>query len=184
MSNSPDQNISTMPRGRRTQKSATAGAASTGKQQELLQRLSQTLDTEKANAAFTCGGKLVSKFPIDDGKYSKATPPDDPILFHEDKNGQAHKIVFPASEEEMLKLVSDCDQASFGVGTEERMDTEYRSAWKLDKTKFASSFHPFDYDIMEVIKQLLFSTAINPGAKQPLIVAELYKLNVRDQNDI
>ena len=81
----------------------------------------------------------------------------------------------------MDKLSSDCDPASFGVGNEERLDTEYRSAWKLDNTKFATSFNPFDYDLMDVVKQLLFSGAINLGALEPIVVAELYKLNVRER---
>lgn len=78
----------------------------------------------------------------------------------------------------MEKLVSDCDPATFGVGNEDRLDVEYRSAWKLDNSKFASSFHPFDSDMMEVVKQLLFSGAVHLGVNEPVIVAELYKLNV------
>ena len=78
----------------------------------------------------------------------------------------------------MEELAKNCDQATFGVGGENRFDMEYRSAWKLDNTKFATSFHPFDSDIMEIIKQLLFAGAIHLEPFHPVIVAELYKLNV------
>ena len=81
----------------------------------------------------------------------------------------------------MDKLSSNCDPATFGVGGEDRFDTEYRSAWKLDTTKFATSFHPFDSDIMEIAKQLLFFGAINLGIFEPILVAELYKLNVHQR---
>jgi hypothetical protein len=148
-------------------------------QAALIKRLAETLDGEKATATFACGGAIVSKF-VPDGQQTVVAP-SHPILFYEDKNGQAHKITFPASVEEMEKLSTDCDPATFGVGGEDRLDTEYRSAWKLDNTKFATSFHPFDSEIMEVVKQLLFPGAIHLGVIQPLIVAELYKLNVNFQ---
>jgi hypothetical protein len=154
-------------------------AESTETQAALIKRLAKTLDGEKATATFACGGAIVSKF-LPDGQDTVVAP-SHPILFYEDKEGQAHKITFPASAEEMEKLSTDCDPATFGVGDEERLDTEYRSAWKLDNTKFATSFHPFDSEVMEVIKQLLFPGAIHLGVIQPLIVAELYKLNVNFQ---
>jgi hypothetical protein len=141
----------------------------------LLTRLAKSLAGEKASATFACGGTMLSKLTESE---KETIAPENPILFYEDKTGQCHKITFPGTPEEMEKLSSDCDPASFGVGTEERHDTEYRSAWKLDNTKFATSFHPFDSDIMDVVKQLLFSGAINLGVFEPIIVAELYKLNV------
>jgi hypothetical protein len=142
---------------------------------DLLGRLAKTLKGEKATATFACGGELVSKL-VESGQNVEPVEPSNPILFYEDKDGQSHKIVFPASNDELEHLVSGCEQATFGVGNEEKLDTKYRSAWKLDTTRFATSFHPFDSDIMEVVKHLLFS--VNVGAFQPLIVAELYKLNV------
>jgi hypothetical protein len=146
-------------------------------QDVLLNRLAKSLAGEKASATFACGGTILSKLNTTKEKIA----PENPILFYEDKSGQSHKITFPPTAQEMDKLSSDCDPASFGVGNEERHDTEYRSAWKLDNTKFATSFNPFDYDIMDVVKRLLFSGAINLGAFEPIIVAELYKLNVRRQ---
>lgn len=148
----------------------------TSTQTILLSRLAESLAGEKASATFACGGEIVES--ILKTSEGDTIAPANPILFYEDKNGQSHKIMFPASPQEMETLSAHCDPASFGVGSEERLDTKYRSAWKLDNTKFATSFHPFDSDVMEVVKRLLFSGAINLGVLEPLVVAELYKLNV------
>lgn len=144
-------------------------------QKSLFDRLESILDGQNATATFACGGNLASKLAESN---DQAIPPPNPILFYEDHTGQSHKVVFPASAEDMEKLASNCDPATFGVGGESRLDVRYRSAWKLDNTKFATSFHPFDSDVMEIIKQLLFSGAIHLEPFQPIIVAELYKLNV------
>jgi hypothetical protein len=146
-------------------------------QDSLFSRLESTLEGQNATATFACGGNLTSKIHVEPNNQAPIPPPD-PILYYDDHTGQPHKVVFPASADEMEKLASNCDPATFGVGGENRMDVEYRSAWKLDNTKFATSFHPFNSDIMEIIKQLLFSGAIHMGPFQPIIVAELYKLNV------
>jgi hypothetical protein len=144
-------------------------------QKLLFSRLESTLDGENATATFACGGKFTSKFI--EGQDGSTAPPN-PILYYDDHNGQPHKVLFPASAEEMEQLAKNCDPATFGVGGENRLDVEYRSAWKLDNTKFATSFHPFDSDIMEIIKQLLFAGAIHLEPFHPIIVAEVYKLNV------
>ena len=148
----------------------------------LLNRLAKTLDGEKASATFACGG--TSSHRLLDNKNKDIIAPSSPILFYEDKNGDCHKVIFPASADEMSTLASHCDLASFGMGAEERLDIEYRSAWKLDNAQFATSFHPFDSDIMEVVKQLLFPGAVRLDPAQPIVVAELYKLNVNILNFI
>lgn len=148
-------------------------------QTNLLNRLAKSLDGEKATATFACGGTRSEGFL--DAKKQEIVPLANPILFYEDKRGECHKVTFPATAEEMEKLASHCDPASFGVGEVETMDTEYRSAWKLDNTKFVTSIHPFDCDIMEVVKQLLFPGAIKLDPLRPIVIAELYKLNVCPQ---
>jgi len=94
--------------------------ASQPSQNDLMQRLANSLAGEKASATFACGGKILTT--VERGSVA----PDSPIVFYEDKNGQSHKITFPASPEEMEKLASDCDPASFGVGGEDVMDLDYR----------------------------------------------------------
>jgi hypothetical protein len=103
--------------------------------------------------------------------------PSNVFLFYEDKNSQTHRVNFPGSQG-LEKLASDCNPATFGVANEDRLDLDYRSAWMLGNTKFLTSFQPADSDIMEVVRQLLFPGAINISICEPVIVAELYKLNV------
>jgi hypothetical protein len=131
--------------------------------EKMLQELANALRGQKATATFACGGTIRST-------------PEAPstFMFYEDKAGQTHRINFPASEEAMEKLSKDCDQATFGVGTVETLDTEYRSAWKLDSSKFLTSFTPLHGKVLEVVRQLLFPGNISESS----ISAELYKLNV------
>lgn len=129
----------------------------------LLQELANALDGQKAIATFACGGVIKHK-----------TETTSTFMFYEDKVGQTHRIDFPAAKEAMEKLSKTCDQATFGVGTVETLDTEYRSAWKLDNSKFLTSFSPLQENILEVVKQLLFPGNITESS----ISAELYKLNV------
>ena len=145
-------------------------------QSVLLQRLAESLAGETASATFACGGRIVES--ICKTSEGVTIAPANTILFYEAKDGQSHKITFPAVAQEIETLSAQCGLASFGVGSEECLDLEYRSAWKLDNTKFATSFHPFDSDIMEVVKHLLFSGAIDLGALEPVVVAQLYKLIV------
>lgn len=143
----------------------------------IIHNLRLSLHGKKLAATFACGGSLNSKISLENIKSG------DPFLFYEDQVGQAHRLNFPASIEDLEKLANVCDQATFGRNKEDVLDTEYRSAWKLDNTKFLSSFQPSDYDIIEVIRQLLFPGAVNNNGNRAgdfdvAIVSELYKLNV------
>ena len=140
-----------------------------------LQNLSLSLRGKTAAATFACGGTLATKIsPV--AQTPNSLPPS-PFLFYEDKRGQAHRLNFPASTQDMEHLSSVCEPATFGRNMEDVLDTEYRSAWKLDNTKFSCSLHPADYDVVEVIRQLLFPEAV-PWDIDTAIGAELYKLNV------
>ena len=138
---------------------------------EFFEKLEKSLNC--TTPTFACGGTVVSR-PIAD--YDNRGLPLDPVIYYDNTKGQPQKICFPTTVEEVEKLASNCDLASFGVGTEERIDLDYRSAQKLDPSKFATSFHPNNTDIMETIKQLLFPGTI-------YISAELYKLNVWPLSD-
>lgn len=138
--------------------------AETGKH---ITKLRKTLNGHRAAATFACGGQVASKL----------NGPQDMFMLYEDTNGEAYRINFPASQEELKALTMNCDPATFGVLKEEKLDLDYRSAWKLDNTKFLTSFHPADTDVMEMMTNLLFPPTLI--GVQPFIVAELYKLNVR-----
>jgi len=141
----------------------------------ILHDLSLSLYGRTAAATFACGGTLTTKIsPV--AETSSSHPPS-LFLFYEDKAGEAHRLDFPASAQDMEHLSSVCEPATFGRNTEDVLDTEYRSAWKLDNTKFSCSFHPADYDVVEVIRQLLFPGAVHWDIETAVGV-ELYKLNV------
>lgn len=85
------------------------------------------------------------------------------------------------SVDRLQELVEDCVPASFGRGQEDVMDPEYRKAGKLDPHRFASSFHPADFGIIENVEQILLPR-LNTSTENSLpfrkLRAELYKLNV------
>jgi len=134
--------------------------------------LSASLEGKTATATFTCGGTLKTKIcPVAETSTSSL------FLFYEDKEGNSHRINFPASAQDMEHLSSVCEPATFGRKMEDVLDTEYRSAWKLDNTKFSCSLHPADYDAMEVLRRVLFPGVVH-AAPDIAIAAELYNLNV------
>jgi len=141
----------------------------------ILRNLSLSLYGKTAAATFACGGTLTTK--ISPVAETSSSQPASLFLFYEDKGGEAHRLDFPASAQGMEHLASVCEQATFGRNTEDVLDTEYRSAWKLDNTKFSCSLHPADYDVVEVIRQLLFPGAVHSDIETAIGV-ELYKLNV------
>ena len=141
---------------------------------DLIHQLSTTLYSQKNASAFCVSGKLAS----DDRKIGVGTTLSECSVIYEDKHGKYNKINFPAHEEAVASLVSSCDPATFGVLDVEKLDVSYRSAWKLDTTKFLSSFHPAETHIMEDIRSALFLVVRNFGDSPPQILAEPYKLNV------
>lgn len=141
--------------------------------EDVISELRSVLDGQRMAATFACGGKITTS-PAQKDKYVSHT---DVFMFYEDREGHAHRLNFPASDNDLETLASNCDPATFGVLNEERLDLEYRSAWKLDETKFLTSFHPGECDIMEIVGQILAPIPSNLG-NHSAIVAELYKLNV------
>jgi hypothetical protein len=124
---------------------------------QMLTDLSNALSGQKATATFACGSK---------------SEIDNIFIYYEDKDSKVHKLSFPASHEDVAKLAEACDQATFGLGQVETLDTEYRSAWKLDNSKFLTSFNP--QEILDIVKNLLFP----PGVGDNPVFVELYKLNI------
>ena len=135
-----------------------------------IETLCDTLTQRSRETTFGCGGTVTAKDigPVPNPLY----------ILYEDQTGRFHQINFPASGNEVEALAANCQPATFGVLREEKLDIDYRSAWKLDKSHFLTSFHPAESDIMETIKQILFPGAVNNEPLQSFIVTELYKLNV------
>jgi hypothetical protein len=122
-----------------------------------FKEIQNALNNHKKQSLFSCGGKV--QVP-------------DAFVLYSDKEGKHHRISFPASEEDLKALADTCEPATFGLLSEDKLDLDYRSAWKMDNTKFACSFHPSDAsDILNTVQDILLP--------QGSMYAELYKLNVR-----
>ena len=90
------------------------------------------------------------------------------------------KLNFPlddATGQNLLNLLSATAPASFGRGGENVLDETYRKAFKLDTSKFSSTFNPYELGIVDTIAQLLLPSTIDSRAYRS-VRAELYKLNV------
>jgi len=101
-------------------------------QEDFMKSLATFLAGEKASATFACGGKILTKVGAENKSAvdDVSLLPDSPVVFYETKTGESHKITFPPTREEMEKLFLECDPASFGVGTKEHLDIDYRYHWQ------------------------------------------------------
>ena len=136
-----------------------------------IETLCNTLTQRSKDATFTCGGTLTPEHFM---------PAPRPLFIqYEGKSGGICQVNFPMSQNEIETLAANCDPTTFGGLKEEKLDIDYRSAWKLDESRFLTSFHPAETDIIEVIKKILLPGAINNESLQSFIIAERYKLNVR-----
>jgi hypothetical protein len=134
---------------------------------KLLESVRATVRGHKADATFACGGSIPDK---------RVT-----VAFQAaGEDGPVQKIAFPSKDAmaEIAPLVQASEAASFGLGGEAVLDPSYRSALKLDNENFTTSFHPYDFGIVNAIQQLLLPSVYPGGNHQPYIVTELYKLNV------
>ncbi|OAL43424.1 hypothetical protein IQ07DRAFT_579984 [Pyrenochaeta sp. DS3sAY3a] len=157
---------------------------------KLLEDLSSCITAESVRATFACGdtldcsGELESRATVDSGtlpathtKSRQALPPVD-IRFG--ASGEGVTLSFPhhaADSAEFQRLLTACQPASFGRGTQEVLDEKYRKAGKLDRTSFATTFCPYEAGIVDVVGQLLLPQATQDENSRS-IRAELYKLNV------
>lgn len=94
--------------------------------------------------------------------------------------GHQTKVSFPITpetEDNLLRLVADCDPATFGLGNKNVLDVSYRRASKMDPSQFSSTFNPYEVGIVDTVAQALLPTLI-PRRQTRSLKAELYKLNV------
>jgi hypothetical protein len=151
---------------------------------ETCRQLQTLIEKECSKISFTCGGSITIKEDSDPARKAHAQFSDAVNLFWiSSKDAAVHSMTLPKpdSNSSIEQLASDCTVASFGKGDEDVVDPEYRRAGKLDKTQFASSFHPADLGIVENIEQILLPNIIKRAgdpAYSKKLVADLYKLNV------
>lgn len=113
-----------------------------------------------------------------------ASPPF--IIRWDNADGPGTPVQFPIKEHEgthFEKLVQACTPAGFGREGENVMDPEYRTAVKMDSSKFSTSLCPYSLGIMDKITNMLLPSVtdfrLEGITPRSIVVAELYKLNVR-----
>lgn len=142
--------------------------------QNLLDAVWTTLN-HPGLGVFAIGGDVQKP----DASSETAAPPL-AIRWDSGDQGQCRKLLLPvggdaASKESFDMILKDCEPATFGVGSKEVLDEEYRKAGKLDETAFSTSFNPYEHGIMDTINQVLAQGAHRAGLG---VKAEMYKLNV------
>lgn len=131
-----------------------------------FRNLKQALDDATTASMFTCGGSL--------NAYNLA---DSLILRFDHGDGQIARIGFPLLEADSPgfgRLLTACQQATFGFQAEDVLDSDYRRALKLDPAKFSINFHPSDHGIIETIANTMLPW--RPAGH--ILGADLYKLNI------
>ena len=151
----------------------------------LLQELSAAVDGYAAIATFACGGSV----PISEcfaGAYDAAEEPMYPeitIRWDSSNGSEISKLAFPLQDQDaLMRLLKQCQPATFGLGRKDVLDESYRKASKLDRSEFSTDFHPHDCGIVDSIQQILLPSVVKGGQGIGIgpqgVRAELYKLNV------
>ncbi|KAG7098072.1 hypothetical protein E1B28_000046 [Marasmius oreades] len=105
-------------------------------------------------------------------------PPDSLDLYYLDKSGvpQILKLTPGAAVDDLNKLSTYCDRATFGRAKEELLDESYRKAGKMDVERFASKL---DSNVIRLLPGILPQLLRGEDVDRK-VDAELYKLNVYD----
>ncbi|KAJ5717430.1 hypothetical protein N7488_003076 [Penicillium malachiteum] len=150
---------------------------------KVCSQLEKSIQSERASASFVCGGTIPIKLEASSSSAEKAKNPtvksSDLVTIYwdakPDSPEEAHKLVLPgngsddiaSSASKLQQLVSACEPA--GVG-------------KLEPRRFATTFHPADFGIIDSIEQILVPQ-LNLMNEELLAVRrvelELHKLDQR-----
>lgn len=161
---------------------------------KLLGELTSSLETHARAATFACGGSVsfrdLAAQSVDQEHGQEPTdlntPPtasdthpttiaDIQIRFGE--SGEGITVIFNhegASPKALQQLIQACLPASLGRGGEAILDEAYRKAGKLDRSKFATSFCPYEAGIVDVVSQLLVPQYKHDKHTHSLKVATLH----------
>ncbi|RAK82179.1 2OG-Fe(II) oxygenase [Aspergillus fijiensis CBS 313.89] len=173
---------------------------------EACKRLRTAIEDENSSALFACGGSIpvVDRGQAAAGDKTATTTTTSPVQLYWStvrSDSTARKLVLPldglapqSSAAALDDLVAACQPASFGRNGEEILDPSYRLAGKIDPANFASSFHPADFGILQMVENVLLPGISekdlgyeDDGSKKVMsksarhyrkLRAELYKLNV------
>ena len=128
--------------------------------------LQQCAETTALKSLGEVAGELCNPF------CCKGRLEDQDIILHykSKEEGELREIVLPGAEKEGLtQLLSAGSMDSFGKGSEQVTDLDYRNAFKLDPDEMTTSFHPGSTSILSDIETIMV-----PNRS---IRAELHKLN-------
>ena len=138
----------------------------------LLYDVHQALQRHASNDVFAVGGAIKLKEAItirwDSGEEHKgcvvSLPPKDDGV----------------SQRAFQQLLNDYQPATFGRGSEEVLDPEYRNAAKMDPVDFCTDLDLAEYRIMYTLNQALVQSKHVENKNSILngVVAQLYSLNV------
>ena len=127
---------------------------------------------EDIASRFSCGGKLelsIVKVAYKPTTTSNIAPSTSTGVT--DNTEVWNSIQFPCTNKAAItRLLDACSLASFGYKDKDLIDENYRNAYKLDSSDFATTFQVCNTPIIREIESLLPNCA---G-----IQAELYKLNI------
>ncbi|EWY95012.1 hypothetical protein FOYG_04147 [Fusarium oxysporum NRRL 32931] len=143
----------------------------------LLSAVSSALDKRAGKDIFAIGGSVG-----DDGCPSHAAS--NSITIRWDNKEQVHSrtLKLPLGDDTVTQdafntLVADCQPATFGIGSQEVLDEDYRKAGKMNTEDFCTDFNPYEHGIVDTINQVLAQASVT-DARGLGVKAELYKLNV------
>ncbi|KAF4954426.1 hypothetical protein FGADI_5292 [Fusarium gaditjirri] len=126
----------------------------------LLSAVSSALDKRAGKDIFAIGGSVG-----DNSDSSGAT--NNSITIRWDNKEQLHcrNLKLPLSDDPVAQgafntLLADCQPATFGVGSQEVLDEEYRKAGKINTEDFCTSFNPYEHGIVDTVNQVLAQASV------------------------
>ncbi|CZR36058.1 uncharacterized protein FPRO_03682 [Fusarium proliferatum ET1] len=142
----------------------------------LLSAVSSALDKRAGKDIFAIGGS------IGDDDNSSSAGKSVTIRWDTKDQGHTRTLKLPLGNDPVARdgfntLLADCQPATFGVGSQEVLDEEYRKAGKMNTEDFCTNFNPYEHGIVDTINQVLAQASVT-DARGLGVKAELYKLNV------
>ena len=143
-----------------------------GERDGLLTTIAKQLSSHEKKDVFAIGGAI----PLAEDK---------PVVIRwgahlAQANGRLCELPVASSttrEAAFTKLVEACQPATFGFGTKDVFDEDYRKAGKMDVEDLCLNLNLAEYSIMDTITQALVQSVWSK-AEMNGVRAELYKLNV------
>ncbi|GKU05049.1 hypothetical protein FLAG1_07809 [Fusarium langsethiae] len=141
--------------------------------EDLLENVSSALAKRAGKDIFAIGGHI--RDTTSSTGNSELT-----IRWDNKTKGHARTLRLPLTEDTVAQdsfalFLNACQPATFGFGSQEILDEEYRKAGKLDTNDFCTDFNPYEHGILDTINQVLSQGSHSRGFG---VKAELYKLNV------